>query len=180
MNRFKPYIKVSIALLIPILSLVGILILSKDTDLESSPNYELVYASPGFQFSEDLPLAPVLDEKRSKLTFANTNLFERGLDPQEETAVYIYDFEEKKNTRLTVREVEELELDVVGEKTPDAYTVECIPQIDGFFPFIGVSQDCSQYQLAKDGQNRTLELTRIEDTLSSRPYQIQVYGWIEK
>lgn len=180
MNRFKPYIKVSIALLIPVISLVSILILANDTELETSPAYELVYASPGFQFSETLPVAPELDSKRSRLTFANTYLFERGLDPQEETAVYVYDFEDKQNTRLTVEEVEQLELDVVGEETPDGYTVECLPQIDGFFPFIGVSQDCSQYQIAKDGQNRTLELTQIEDTEIARPYQIQIYGWIEE
>jgi hypothetical protein len=171
--------KVSLALLIPVLSLVIILILANDTDLETSPNYELVYASPGFQFSEELPLAPVRDDKRSRLTFANTNLFERGLDPEEETAVYVYDFETQENTRLTVEEVEQLELDVIGEETPDGYTVECLPRIDGFFPFISVSQDCSQYQIAKDGQNRTLELTQIEDTEIDRPYQIQIYGWIE-
>lgn len=181
MKRFRPYLKASIALIIPIISLVVILILANRSELEGSPNYELVYASPGFRFGvDDIPPAPELDSRRSRLTFANTNLFPRGLNPDDETAVYIYDFEDKQNTKLTVEEVEQLQLDVLGEETPDGFTVECIPQISGFFPFIGVSQDCSQYQLAKDGQNRNLQLQRFDDDEFDRPYQIQIYGWIEE
>lgn len=180
MKRLTPYGKFLLVILLPLLSFLFILVVVPRPKLAQSPNFDLVYASPGYQFSDVLPLAPELDEKKARLTFANKNVFQSGLDPQELTAVYVYDFDNQSNTRLTVDEVEKLELDAIGFETPDGFAVECVPTVEGVFPLGGVWQDCSRYQLVKDGEVRFLELIRFNDEEAelNRSFEIRVYGWI--
>lgn len=163
---------------IPLLVLIGTLLFLPFTNLESSPEYDLIYTPNSFSRSgETGPQPPNVYVSDGNLVIDRVQSPNSNLD---DLVVYRYDPDSNTSTQLSLEEIESIPIVDVSQTSPDGFSAECSRSPEGIPPFGYTRNDCSQYVLVKGAQNREISLEMDQDPQYPSQWPIRILGWAEK